>query len=115
MRMPSGRLRATELAIGPVEPGQQLLDVSALDRGTRPVPETRGSVAMPGDVVGDALLFEQVGEFLDEIDLCLTRQGGEIRVGEGKADRGAGTNALAGGKEADPRRLGDPGGDDGGV
>src|SRR5260221_3230856 len=113
--MPSGRLRATELAIGPVEPGPQLLDVAALDRGARPDPEARGSVAMPGDVVGDALLFEQTREFLDEIYLCLACQSGEIGISEGKADRGAGADALAGGEEADPRRLGDPGGDDCGV
>src|SRR5260370_27542557 len=87
--MSSGRFRAAQLAIGPVEPEQQSFDVAALDRGARPDPGARRGVAMPGNVVGDTLLLEEPGEFLDEIALRLGRQGGEIRGGEGEAHRGA--------------------------
>src|SRR5260221_1702580 len=59
------RLRAPQLAICPVEPRQQRLDIAALDRGAGPDPEAGRRVAMAGDVVGDALLLEQRREFLD--------------------------------------------------
>src|SRR6266852_7831146 len=109
------RLRLPQLAIGPVEPGQQRLDVAALDGGAGPDSEARRRIAMAGDVVGDAFRLEQRGEFLDELRLRLARQGGEGGIGEGEADRGAGADARSRGEEADPRRPLDPGGDDGSI
>src|SRR4029077_6176864 len=48
----SGCRRAADLAIGPVEPGQQRLDVGALDGGARPDAQARRRIAMARDVVG---------------------------------------------------------------
>src|SRR5260370_36423357 len=57
-RRGSGRCRAADLAIGPVEPRQQRLDVAALDGGTCPDPQARRRVAVAGDVVRDTFRIE---------------------------------------------------------
>src|SRR5262245_11448068 len=57
----SGRAgeRPLDFGEGPIEPGQERLDVAPLDRGPGPDPQTWGCGAMGGDVLGGILRIEQ--------------------------------------------------------
>src|SRR5258708_2616050 len=58
-----------DLAIGPVEPWQQRLDVGGLDRSAGPQPQARRRIAMVDRVIGGAVLLEQFAHALHHRDL----------------------------------------------
>src|SRR4051812_694326 len=58
----SGREEGRGLSEGPVEPGQQRFDIGGFDGGAAPNSQSGGCVAIRGDVVRDALRFEQRGQ-----------------------------------------------------
>src|SRR4051794_14543581 len=94
---------------GPVEPGQEGLDVVGLDCGPAPDAQPRRRVAVALDVVGRALVGQQLGQVLDEGLLAILGQGGERGVGDGKADRGRRAQGGRSCQELDPWGPLDPG------
>src|SRR5262249_10109811 len=89
-----------QLRPGPVEPGEQGLEVRGLDGGAGPDAQAGWGVAIGADVVGDALLRQQVGD-----------AAGRLGVGDLEADgrRGADGGVLC--EELDPGSAFDPGRD----
>src|SRR3546814_12318433 len=85
--------------VGPVEPRAEGFDIGGVDGRAAPDAKARRRVAITRDVVGRAFLFEQPGEFLDEIRIgARDRQaarglraargiGGEVRSEERRAGK----------------------------
>src|SRR5580658_2079213 len=107
-RRRSGRGGAAQLAIGPVEPGQQRFDIAALDGGAAPDAQPRRRIAMTGDVIGDALGIEHRFEPLHRGALRLDIQALEPVIGDLEADRGPGPDRRIRRQEIDPGRPSHP-------
>src|SRR6266851_2509093 len=106
----SGRLRAEfplYLAVSPVKPRQQGLEIGFLHRGAAPDTQARRGVAVGAKVVARLFALEQVGHLRGGSGLPVGRQGGEPWRRDGETDRGVGADRLVGGEEADPCPLGD--------
>src|SRR5712671_5981097 len=71
----------THLLVRPLEPREQGFEIAALDGGAGPDPQARRRLAVRRDVVGDALLLEQLGDLAPDRNLGVRRQRGEPRVG----------------------------------
>src|SRR5471032_2312727 len=93
----SGCFRAEflfDLAVGPVEPRQQRLEIALLDGGAAPDAQSGRGVAIGADVVARLLGLQQIGHLLGRCSLLVRRERGEPRRGDVEAYRGVGTHFL---------------------
>src|SRR5581483_1364618 len=77
-----------DFAIGPVEPGQQRIDIAGLDRRSAPDPQARRGVAIGTGIEADTLGLDGGREFLRDFLLCRGREVAEPRIGDGQAHAG---------------------------
>ena len=81
---------------GPIEPRTEIGDIGRIHGGAAPDAQARRGIAVSGDVIGRARLFEKAGESLDQ---------GFVRAFDGEADRSHRARGGIGGEVADRDRL----------
>src|SRR5258708_8116295 len=72
---------------GPVEPGQQRLDIALLDGCAGPDPDAGRRGAVARQIVSDALGFEPRGHPPDRLEPRLRREPGKPRIDDREFDR----------------------------